>query len=323
MTLNGFLDARAGSWTELEGLLDKAGGKPDRLGADGVMRLGELYRGAAADLAVARRRFPSDPSRQRLERLVGRAAITVYEPRTDRGTIFGYLSRGYWQAIAERPVPVAAAWLMLMVPAVLAAIWAYNEPGPALAFVPEQFRAAADPPSDAGTTAAQQAVFSSELFTNNIQVTFTAFALGITAGIGTSLLIAYQGLFLGAIAGIALEAGNGKALGEFLVPHGPLELSCIVVAGAAGLRLGWALVDPGNQTRKAALAAQGRVAVGMILGTMPWLVVAGIVEANVRSNGLPAEVLVTVGLGLFALFWSLVILRGRPDAGESTAEPAT
>ncbi len=314
MTLESFLDARGPSWTELDALLEQANGKPDRLGAAGVLRLGELYRGAAADLALARRRFPADPVRRRLEQLVNRAAITVYEPRAERTTLVSYFTRGYWRAIAERPLPLATSWLLLLVPGVLAAIWAYGDPGTALTFVPEQFRGAADPPRDLGYTAAQQAVFSSELFTHNIQVTFTVFALGITAGIGTAILIAYQGLLLGAIVGLALEAGNGRALGEFLVPHGPLELSCIVVAGAAGLRLGWAMVEPGSHTRKASLAREGRRAVGIVLGTMPWLVIAGLVEANVRSNGLPAALLITVGLGLFCGFWGLVVWRGRPES---------
>lgn len=325
MTLEGFLSERRPSWTELEELLERSKGKPERLGAAGILRFGELYRGAAADLAVARRRFPSEPERRHLESLVGRAAIVVYEPATQRTTALRYLSRGYWQAIAERPAPVASAWLLLLVPALLAAVWAYGDPGSALSFVPADFRAAADPPSDAGYTAAQQAVFSSDLFTHNIQVTFTVFALGITAGIGTSLLIAYQGLLLGAIVGLALEAGNGRALSEFLVPHGPLELSCIVVAGAAGLRLGWALVDPGTATRAAALASEGRRVVGIVLGTMPWLVVAGIVEAFVRSNGLPPGVLAVVGIGLFATFWGLVLTRGRPrsDADAREAPPGS
>jgi len=333
MTLEGFLEQRRASWEELEELLNRAKGKPERLGSAGVLRLGELYRGAAADLALARRRFPSEPERRHLERLVARAAIAVYEPAAQRTTIFRYLSHGYWEAIAERPLPIATTWALLAVPALLAAVWAYGDPGSALSFVPAGFRAAADPPSDAGYTAAQQAVFSSQLFTNNIQVTFSAFALGITAGIGTSLLIAYQGLLLGAITGLALEAGNGRALGEFLVPHGPLELSCVVVAGAAGLRLGWALVDPGTATRSVALAREGRRSVGMVLGTMPWLVVAGIVEAFVRSNGLPSAVLIVVGIGLFALFWGLVALQGKTrqesvvhsERGEPapTAAPAT
>ena len=103
--------------------------------------------------------------------------------------------------MAERPVFLAAAWILLMVPAVIAAFWAMDNPDAAAAFIPGEFSAATDPPSDAGTTAAQEAVFSATLFTHNIQVTFLGFALGITLGIGTGFLLAFNGLILGTIAG--------------------------------------------------------------------------------------------------------------------------
>src|SRR6185312_981633 len=103
-------------------------------------------------------------------------------------------------------------------------IWAANDPAGADAFIPGRFSAATDPVADAGVSSAQRAVFSVELFTNNIQVTFIAFALGITAGIGTAVVLAFNGLLLGAVAGAAIEAGNGEALFKFLIPHGPLEL---------------------------------------------------------------------------------------------------
>ena len=66
-----------------------------------------------------------------------------------------------------------------------------------------------------------------------------------TLGIGTAFILAFNGLILGTIAGAAIEAGNGEAFAEFVIPHGPIELSCIVVTAAAGARMGWALVEPG------------------------------------------------------------------------------
>src|SRR4029079_16652271 len=140
-----------------------------------------------------------------------------------------------------------------------------------------------------------------------------------TAGIGTAVVLAFNGLLLGAVAGAAIEAGNGEALFEFLIPHGPLELTCIIVCAAAGIRLGWALVEPGRATRGEALKAEGRRSVQIVLGTMPWLVAAGISEAFVRSSGLPSPVLIATGLGLFAAYWGLVVVRGRAPAQARTA----
>jgi len=297
--------------------VERAKGKPERLGADGVRRLGELYRGAAADLALARRRFPTDSVRPRLERLVGAAGLLVYEGTSRRSSVVSFFRRGYWRTVAERPVFLAAAWILLMVPAVIAAFWAMDNPDAAAAFIPGEFSAATDPPSDAGTTAAQEAVFSATLFTHNIQVTFLGFALGITLGIGTGFLLAFNGLILGTIAGAAIEAGNGQAFAEFVIPHGPIELTCIVVTAAAGARMGWALVEPGPLERKAALAQEAKTAVLVVVGTMPWLVLAGLLEAFVRSQGLPGWILIAVGLGVFGLYWTLVATLGRTASAAS------
>ena len=87
MTLDAFIRARSESWVELEAAVGQARGRPERLGAEGVRKLGTLYRAAAADLALARRRFPGDPIRDRLERLVASAGLLVYETRSRRTSI--------------------------------------------------------------------------------------------------------------------------------------------------------------------------------------------------------------------------------------------
>jgi protein-S-isoprenylcysteine O-methyltransferase Ste14 len=105
---------------------------------------------------------------------------------------------------------------------------------------------------------------------------------------------------------------------ELVAPHGFLELSCIAVAAAAGFRVGWAVINPGPRARAAALVAEARVGAEVVLGTIPWLVVAGVVEGFVtpRRIGVPAAL--AVGIGLAALYWALVLWRGRP-AGAGTA----
>ncbi len=310
MNLEGFIRTRGGAWRELETLLAEARGRGERLQPEQILRLGSLYRSAAADLALARRRFPRDPIRRRLEDLVRRAGAVVYHGRAERASLRHFLTRTYWVRIAERPRLIGIAVALLLIPALLTALWALNDPSSALDFIPKDFRGATDPPSNDGTTVGQETAFTAYLFTNNIRVTIVAFALGITAGIGTAVILAFNGLLLGAVAGGAIEAGNGRAFLEFIIPHGPIELSCVIVAAAAGLRLGWAIADPGYERRRTAVAREGRDAVEIVLGTMPWLVAAGLSEAFVRGSGLPLPVLATIGLGLFALFWSLVYTRG-------------
>ncbi len=310
MTLERLINERAEDWARLEKLVSAAGGRAERLGAEGVLELGALYRGAAADLAMARASYPRDPVRNRLESLVARAALLVYDPRKRRESLLGFFTDGYWRRVAERPWPLLLAAILLLAPAVMAAIWALQDPSAASDFVPSEFSGAADPASDAGTSTAQEAAFSVFLFTHNIQVTFLVFAAGLAAGIGTGLVLVDNGLILGAIAGLAIEAGNGRAFVDFIVPHGPIELSCIIVSAAAGLRLGFSLIDPGNRTRGEALKGEALAAVEIVLGTMPWLVFAGLSEAFVRGSGLPTPALLAVGLGLFGSYWGLVLWRG-------------
>jgi uncharacterized membrane protein SpoIIM required for sporulation len=286
-----------------------------RLGPDGVRRLGTLYRATAADLATARRRFAGDPVVARLERLVDSGRQLVYESARRDGTLREFASRGYWRRVAERPVLLLVAAVLLFAPAFLAGYWAWRDPGAAIGIVPGEFRSVTeprDPDEPLGASVDQQVGFASQIFTNNIRVSMLAFAGGITLGLGTAYVLLFNGMFLGAVAGLAVGAGNGDAFFALVSAHGVLELSCIVVAGAAGLRMGWAIVAPGYRTRGLALRQEARAAVELLLGTAAWLVVAGLVEGFVTPAGLGLATNVTFGLVLGAAFWALVVWRGRP-----------
>jgi uncharacterized membrane protein SpoIIM required for sporulation len=315
---------READWTRLDELLREARGRPERLGPDGVRELGARYRAAAADLAVARRRFPSDPVTARLERLVAAARQAVYGSVRRRASVRAFLSRGYWRRVRERPVALAVAAALMFGTAGLAVLWGATDPGAASGVVPANFIDAAHPPTgDRGLTAEQSAEFSSQIFTNNITVALVAFAAGITAGLGTALSLVVNGLILGAVLGVSIDAGTTGEILRLIVAHGVLELSCITVAAAAGLRMGWAIVDPGRRARRDALAREARAAVVIAVGTAPWLVVAGLVEGFVSPSGASSAAVAAIGLGLGALYWSLVLWRGRPErpAG-ATAAPA-
>jgi len=307
-----FQSERAAAWSELDSALRAAGDKPERLGSDGVRRLGALYRAAAADLAFARRQFPGDPLVGRLEGLVLRARSAVYGRVGRRQSVWQFISRGYWRRLAERPWLVFAAWALLLVPAVLGAVWGLVDSAGAAGLIPGEFQAAADPPAagrdfDAATSSA----FSVAVMTNNIQVTLFAFVGGITYGVVTIWALFFNGLILGVIGGLAVGAGNGVAFLRLISSHGPLEISCIVVGGIAGLRMGWALVRPGPLRRSTALRREAIPAVEMAVGTAPWLVLCGLLEGFATGPELPVAFQATLGGCLAALFWSLVYFRGR------------
>jgi uncharacterized membrane protein SpoIIM required for sporulation len=310
-----FVAERAAVWDELDAALRRCGDRPERLGPDGVRRLGTLYRATAADLAFARARYGGDPLVRRLEALVLRGRAAVYGRAARRQSVTQFFTRGYWRRLAERPWLVFAAWALLLVPAVLGCAWGLLDAGAAAGVVPEQFQAAANPPaSGRDFDAATSSAFSVAVMTNNIQVTLLAFAGGIAFGAITVWSLFFNGLLLGTVAGLAIGAGNGVAFLRLISSHGPLELSCIVVGGIAGLRMGWALIRPGPLRRATSLRREAVPAVELAVGTVPWLVVCGFCEGFLTGPELPVALQVSIGAALFALFWGLVVLRGRRAA---------
>ena len=98
--------------------------------------------------------------------------------------------------------------------------------------------------SDLQLSRAERSRLSSEIFTNNIRVTLVTLAAGIAFGVGSALVLLFNGIVLGVVGGLAIGSGNGEIFLTLVAGHGMLELSCIVVAGAAGMRLGWSFVEP-------------------------------------------------------------------------------
>jgi uncharacterized membrane protein SpoIIM required for sporulation len=324
MRLDRFLAARSPDWHELELLLREAGRHPERLGPERVLRLGSLYRAAAADLARLRRQAPRSPETARLEALVRQGRQAVYDVRTRRRSVVRFFVTDYWRLIVERRRFLLVAFVLLFGAAGLAALWGVHDPAAATGVVPAEFRPALQPGHPwHDLTPSQQSAFTTQVFTNNIQVTLAAFAGGITGGIATAGALLYNGLLLGVIGGLMGQAGNGVGFVDLVTAHGVLELSCILVGGAAGLSLGWSIVSPGLRTRRVSLQREAVEALLLVLGTAPWLVIAGIVEgnrANLAEAGLGA--VIGTGVGLGCVFWGLVLWRGRVRSS-SRDEPAT
>src|SRR6185437_10208306 len=133
------------------------------------------------------------------------------------------------------------------------------------------------------------------IFTNNIQVSFLAFSGGVLCGLGTVFVLVSNGLSLGAVLGAAQFYGVAPLLWSFISPHGYLELTCIIIAGAAGLMLGDALLWPGLLLRREALARAARRAIELVLGAAPVLVVAGLIEGFISPSDLPVPVKLLIG----------------------------
>jgi uncharacterized membrane protein SpoIIM required for sporulation len=146
-------------------------------------------------------------------------------------------------------------------------------------------------------------IVSSTIITNNIQVTLLAFGLGLTAGIGTSLLLIFNGIHLGSVAGWMTLQGQEKALWGWIMPHGATELLAICLAGAAGYLLAGAIAAPGQLRRSTAMKQVGGDALIIELGCMFMLVVAGLIEGFVSPSTIDYSTRLTV-LIVSLLVWA-------------------
>lgn len=128
---------------------------------------------------------------------------------------------------------------------------------------------------------------ASGIMTNNLFVAFATFAYGITAGIGTIWMMALNGLLLGVVGAATLRAGMALQLWSFVAPHGVLELPAIFIAGGAGLEVARGLLFPGLLPRRESLALAGGRAARLLLGTVPMLFFAGIIEGFLSPSNVP------------------------------------
>jgi uncharacterized membrane protein SpoIIM required for sporulation len=160
-------------------------------------------------------------------------------------------------------------------------------------------------------------VVSSSIITNNIQVTLLAFGFGLTAGLGTTVLLVFNGVHLGSVAGWMMLHGKEKALWGWIMPHGATELLAICLAGAAGYLLAAAIVLPGQFRRSAALKKAGGDALIIELGCMVMLVIAGLIEGFVSPSGIdyPTRLgVLAVSLAVWAAYFAGIGHRRRKSS---------
>jgi len=171
--------------------------------------------------------------------------------------------------------------------------------------------------------AGERGGFSAMLMTHNTQVSIFAMALGATWGVGTILLLFYNGVILGAVAVDYILAGQSRFLAGWLLPHGSFEIPAILIAGQGGLILGGALIGWGRSASlKSRLRAVAPDLVTLIFGVMVLLIWAGFVESflsQYHEPVIPYSFKIIFGLVELAL---LSLLLGKSGASDAAATPA-
>ena len=147
---------------------------------------------------------------------------------------------------------------------------------------------------------------------NNISIGFQTFASGLFAGLGSLFYLLYNGIYFGAIAGHIINIGYQDTFFPFVIGHGSFELTAIVLAGAAGLKLGHAVIAPGQRTRLDALKHSGRIALDIVYGVFVMLLIAAFFEAFWSSNAhMDIAIKYIVGAFLWALVIGYLVMAGR------------
>lgn len=311
-----FIATNAPGWDRLSMLTALARRGVRDLGPDELDELVRLYQRTSSHLSYARTYYGDPSLLARLTGLVAAAGAVVYgtRPRT-AGALGRFATTTFPAAVWHVRRLVAVAAVLLLLPFAAVATWiatsdeALEASGPAAvraAYVEEDF--------EAYYSSEPAAAFATNVFTNNVRVAILAFAAGILLCVVTAGLLAYNGAAVGVAAGLFAAAGEPGRFWGLILPHGMLELSAVIVAGAAGLALGWSVIVPGDRPRRDAVAEQGRRCVTIVLGLIGAFLVAGLIEGFVTGQPWPTSLRVAIGFAAWLAFTAYVVVLGRAAA---------
>jgi uncharacterized membrane protein SpoIIM required for sporulation len=301
-----WMEKRRPLWTRLENLVDRVSrGGISALNHSELQELSLLYRQIAADLATVREDTSGRASAEYLNRLLGRAHNIVYSgsKRMDGGwNVLQFYLDEYPRIFRETFSYTFAALVIFLVSGVAGTLLALKDPGFVLHVIgPRMVETIDRHEMWTHSIVAVKPMAASDIMTNNLSVSFSTFAFGITAGVGTVFMLAFNGLLIGVIGAACWQANMSLSLWSFVAPHGVLELPAIFIAGGAGLMLGHGLLFPGVLPRMQSLVLTARQAIKLVLGIIPLLIVAGTIEGFFSPSSLPVALKFSFAACMFAL----------------------
>ena len=319
-----FRAEREATWQRLDDLLTKIEKRsPRSLSDEDMLAIPTLYRATLSSLSVARATSLDQALVDYLEALSARAYFFVYGTRTTlMQSVLEFFVRTWPDTVrrAWRETVVAA---LIMVAGVVAAFFLVRaDPAFFFSFVPGDLAGGRDPSATTETLRqtlygdlqpqerSNLSVFAAFLFTHNAQISLFAFALGIAFCLPSVLLMAYNGTMIGAMLAVFGAHGLAVPFSAWLLVHGVTELFAITLAGAAGIRIGWAVAFPGSLSRLQAAERAGREGGVMMIGVVIMLFVAGLLEGFARQL-VQADSARFAIAGASALVWLLFFYARR------------
>lgn len=328
MKQDDFLARYQAEWLVLELWLDvrarpgrKQRGQTGAAGLDD-MDFAARYRRACQQLAIARRRGYSPLVLQRLEHLVQRGHEVLYRPPSLRlRRILDFFASELPRVVRRQRRFLLVSSLLFFVPLIGMTVLLQFYPELAHSVYPQHELAQMErmyDPSDRQHALGRESGTNLQMFGyyifHNVAIAFQTFASGLMFCVGSIYVLVFNGVMLGTVAGHLTVIGYGGPFWRFVAGHSGPELSSIALSGAAGLRIGWALVAPGLLGRRQALVEAGREGAKIALGCFALLVLAAFIEAYWSSIGwMPSPVKFGFGIGLWLAiaYW---LWRGGRDA---------
>jgi len=309
--LKDFLQSRLEKWKRLEELTARASRfRLANLSGEEVREFGRLYRRTAADLAIAREEVRDQRLVNYLNHLVGRAHGAIYRSESSGFSAIWDFFRFEFPAAFRRTFRYTlTAFLIFLGGAAFAAAASTIDEGFADRIAPALKRMIAEHRNWTENANDANPLVSTSIQANNIQVTFYAFGGGITAGLFTIWVLFQNGLLLGMVMGLCVKYKFWD-IPIFVAGHGVIELTAIFIAGGAGLMIGRALIMPGDRSRIDALVTHGLEAVKLILGCVPMLLIAGLIEGFISPAHISPIIKFTIsGMTLLAM----IVYFLKPD----------
>jgi uncharacterized membrane protein SpoIIM required for sporulation len=295
-----------------------------------VRELGRIYRRTASDLAIARAESRDPRLINYLNNLVIRAHGRIYRAEAQEGArrLRDFFARGFPQTFRRTWAYTATAFAVFALFALAGFVGTWRDAEfSELAGISPLFREMVVGTRTRWWESLNEAnqIGAGVIMTNNIWVMFLAFAFGAMFGIGTLYVMAANGASIGAVLALTYRAGFGNDLLTFMIAHGVIELSCIFLAGGAGLLIGSAILLPGDLSRADALRARASDAVQLIAGCIPLLILAGIIEGFISPAPLGPIIKFTIALLTGLALYAYLLLAGReitknPEARSQESE---
>ncbi|AXV64702.1 stage II sporulation protein M [Pseudoalteromonas lipolytica] len=302
-----FVKSNTQSWDEFKALceMERSESLP--------IHFPNLYRKICNDLAIAQSRQYSPILVEQINRLVQLGQKRLYLSRSNQFSELWHVARtAFPRALYENRVMLAVNLLAFWGLALIAFIWVRLDPDAAYTFLGQgtllNIEKMYDPSGSVQSAergASQDLLMFGVYIYNNIGIAFQMFAGGVLFCVGAAFFLLFNSFYFGAIAAHIVNVGFEGPFFSFVITHGSFELTAIIIASAAGCRIGYALLNPGQFTRAYAIKQAAQKALPLIVGAFLMLVIAAFIEAFWSPRDIANEIKYTVGSGC----WAYVLYR--------------